>query len=106
MELKDFEVFRVLLSDVYVKAFGEPLSSLPLGKALALALLIEEATGVALSYKSLKNYINAILAGKPGSVNPSSSTLAILACFVTGEQDRRQLSAAWYRYRADVLAEA
>lgn len=101
---KDFTVFRYLLSEVHAKAFGEPINKLPHSKALTLAWLIEEATGVMLSYKSLTNYINAVLEGNPEKVNPSCATLATLAQFATGEKSSRQLSVLWFKYRAGQLA--
>jgi hypothetical protein len=106
MQAKDFSVFRSLLAAVHSKAFGEPLSRLPHSKAHTLAWLIEEATGVVLSYKSLTNYINAVLEEKPEKVNPNCATLATLAQFATGEKASKQLAALWFRYRAGLLAEA
>lgn len=104
METKDFAIFRTLLSDVYLKAFGEPLSKIPHSKAHSLAWLIEESTGIVLSYKSLTNYVNAVLEGNPAKVNPSCITLATLAQFATGEKAGKQLAAFWFRYRAEMLS--
>ncbi|MDX1910993.1 MAG: hypothetical protein SFV22_05885 [Saprospiraceae bacterium] len=106
MQAKDFAIFRTLLSDVHAKAFGEPLNKLPHSKANTLSWLIEEATGIALSYKSLANYANAVLEECPDKVNPNCATLAALAQFATGEQAGKQMAALWYRYRAGLLAEA
>jgi len=107
MQAKDFSVFRVLLSEVHSKAFGEPITKLPHAKAHTLAYLIEEVTGVVLSYKSLTNYINAVLEENPDKVNPSCITLATLAQFATGEQASKQMAALWFRYRAGhLMAEA
>lgn len=110
MEAKEFTVFSSLLSDVYAKAFGEPISRLPHGKAQTLCWLIHEATDELLSYKTLGNYVAAVLASDPGSINPSDATLAILAQFVsgndaqTGRHEMRAGSyAAWYKYRSGVL---
>lgn len=106
MQTKDFFVFKKLLSDVHSKAFGEPLSKLPHGKANTLAWLIEEATGVMLSYKSLSNYINAVLEENPEKVNPNGATLTALTQFVTGESANKPLAVIWYKYRAGFLAAA
>ncbi len=104
MQAKDFSIFRSLLTDVHAKAFGEPISKLPHSKAHTLAWLIEEATGVVLSYKSLTNYINAVLEEKPEKVNPSCVTLATLAQFATGEKAGKQMATLWYKYRAGMLS--
>jgi hypothetical protein len=106
MQAKDFSVFRTLLSDVHNKAFGEPLEKLPHSKAHTLAWLIEDATGISLSYKSLTNYANAVLEECPEKVNPNCATLAALAQFATGEQGGKQMAKLWFRYRAGLLAEA
>ncbi len=100
MQAKDFAIFRSLLSEVHRKAFGEPLAKIPHGKANTLAWLIEDATGVLLSYKSLTNYINAVLEEDPEKVNPNGATLAALAQFATGEQAQKQAAILWYKYRA------
>lgn len=104
MKEKDFTIFRSLLSDVHTKAFGEPISKIPHSKAHTLAWLIEEATGVVLSYKSLTNYINAVLEENPEKVNPSCVTLATLAQFATGEEAGKQVAALWFKYRAGMMA--
>lgn len=104
MQAKDFSVFRSLLTDVHAKAFGEPLSRIPHSKANTLAWLIEEATGVLLSYKSLTNYINAVLEEKPEKVNPNCATLSTLAQFATGESTGKQhVAALWFKYRAGLF---
>lgn len=105
MQTKDFYIFRSLLSDVHTKAFGEPISKIPHSKAHTLAWLIEEATGIVLSYKSLTNYINAVLEEKPDKVNPSCITLATLAQFATGEKSGKPMASLWFRYRAVQLAQ-
>jgi len=106
MQTKDFAIFRSLLTEVHAKAFGEPISKIPHSKAHTLAWLIEEATGIMLSYKSLTNYINAVLEEDPDKVNPSCLTLATLAQFATGAQASKQMAAIWFRYRAGFLAAA
>jgi len=103
MQTKDFHIFRSLLADVHAKAFGEPISKIPHSKAQTLAWLIEEATGVMLSYKSLTNYINAVLDENPEKVNPSCITLATLAQFATGEKASKQVAVGWFKYRAGML---
>ncbi len=103
MRTKDFQIFRSLLADVHAKAFGEPISKIPHSKAHTLAWLIEEATGVMLSYKSLTNYINAVLDENPEKVNPSCITLATLAQFATGEKAGKQVAILWFKYRAGML---
>ena len=105
MQAKDFSIFRSLLSDVHAKAFGEPLSKIPHSKANTLVWLIEEATGILLSYKSLTNYINAVLEEKPEKVNPNCATLAALTQFVTGEKSGKQMATLWFKYRAGMLLE-
>ncbi len=100
MQAKEFSIFRSLLSEVHTKAFGEPISKIPHSKAHTLAWLIEEATGVMLSYKSLTNYVNAVLDENPDKVNPSCITLATLAQFATGEKAGKQMAALWFKYRA------
>ncbi len=110
MEAKEFTVFSSLLSDVYAKAFGEQISRLPHGKAQTLCWLIHEATGELLSYKTLGNYVAAVLAGNPDAINPSDATLAILAQFISGNdlqagrhEMRAGAYAAWYKYRSRIL---
>lgn len=105
MQSKDFSIFRSLLTDVHAKAFGEPLTRIPHGKANTLAWLIEETTGVLLSYKSLTNYINAVLDENPEKVNPNGATLAALTQFVTGEKASKQVAMLWFKYRAGFLME-
>lgn len=105
MQAKDFFVFSTLLSDVHLKAFGEPLAKLPHGKANTLAWLIEEETGVLLSYKSLSNYIHAVLENKPEKINPNGATLSALTQFVTGLPASKQMSILWFKYRAGLLLE-
>ncbi|HRI58071.1 MAG TPA: hypothetical protein PK228_00020, partial [Saprospiraceae bacterium] len=111
METKEFSVFRSLLTDVYFKAFGEPISKLPHGKAQTLCWLIHEATDELLSYKTLSNYVAAVLAGDALSINPCHATLAILAKYVAGnptQNGRHEMRmgayAPWYKYRSSVLA--
>jgi len=104
MQAKDFSIFRSLLSDVHAKAFGEPISRIPHSKAHTLAWLIEESTGVMLSYKSLTNYINAVLEETPHKVNPSCITLSALALFASGEKASKQMAVTWFKYRAVQLA--
>ena len=106
MQTKDFSIFQSLLTEVHAKAFSEPLAKIPHSKAQTLAWLIEDATGVMLSYKTLTNYINAVLEGQPEKVNPSCVTLATLTQFVTGEKASKQLAVVWYKYRAGLLAAA
>ena len=110
MEAKEFSIFRTLLTEVYSNAFGEPISKLPHGKAQTLCWLIHEATGELLSYKTLGNYVDAVLNDDPLSVNPCHSTLAILAKFVTGsdlQSGRHEMRmgdyAPWYKYRSNIL---
>ncbi|MBC7774934.1 MAG: hypothetical protein H7246_05795 [Phycisphaerae bacterium] len=99
MQSSDFYVFSALVADVHFKAFGEPLTKLPYSKAQTLAYFIEETTGVTLSYKTLTNYINAVLEEIPTKVNPSSTTLATLVQFVEGEKAGRQMAHNWFKYR-------
>ena len=106
MQTKDFSVFQSLLQDVHAKAFGEPIARIPHSKAHTLAWLIEDATGVILSYKSLTNYFNAVLEDQPEKVNPNCVTLATLTQFVTGEKANTRLAAIWFKYRAGLLAAA
>ncbi|MFN0216864.1 MAG: hypothetical protein ACKVT2_21620 [Saprospiraceae bacterium] len=105
MQVKDFSIFRSLLADVHSKAFGEPISKLPHSKAITLSWFIEESTGVVLSYKSLTNYVNAVLEETPDKVNPSCVTLATLTQFATGEKDSPQKDpvSLWFKYRAGLL---
>ncbi len=106
MQTKDFSVFRSLLTDVHAKAFGEPISKIQHSKAHTLAWLIEEATGVMLSYKSLTNYVNAVLEENPDKVNPNCVTLATLTQFAIGEKTSRQVDSLslWFKYRAGRLS--
>lgn len=111
MEAKEFYVFRSLLADVHFKAFDEPLSKLSYGKAQTLSWLIHEATGELLCYKTLSNYAAAALEENSEAVNPTTVTLSILACYVTGgntwsgrHQMRAGAYAPWYKYRSRVLA--
>ncbi len=103
MDQKDFRVFYALLSDVHAKAFGEPLSRLPHGKAQTLSWMVYECTGELLSYKSLSNFVAAALAGTPQAINPTGMTLSILAQFVTGMKASPCRSLAWYEYRSQRL---
>lgn len=102
MEKKDFSILRKLLSDVYAKAFGEPLEPLPHGKAKSLSWIIYEGTGDLLSYKSLSNFVSAVLNDAPQRINPNGATLSILARFV-GAAPETSGSLAWYKYRSLVL---
>ena len=106
MEKKDFSVFCALLSDVYAKAFGETLSTLPHGKAQTLSWLVFEATGELLSYKSLRNYVGAVLDNTPQKVNPTAITLSILAQYVAGSGKSSGGCLAWYQYRGQVFQRA
>jgi hypothetical protein len=100
MQTKDFSAFRSLLADVHNKAFGEPLDKLPHSKAHSLAWIIEEETGVVLSYKTLTNYINAVLDEAPSKINPNCTTLAVLSQFALGEQANKPMPVLWYRYKS------
>jgi hypothetical protein len=111
METKEFSVFQSLLNDVFSKAFDEPVTRLPHGKAQTLCWLIHETTDELLSYKTLSNYAAAVLENAPAAINPSHATLAILAKYVTGQvahlsrHDMRMGAyAPWYKYRSNVLA--
>ena len=114
MDTKDFSVFHSLFSDVYAKAFGEPITKLPYAKAQMLSWLIEKATGEILSYKSLKRYADAALKGSAAGINPTVSTLTILVKFLNAGEPpvsgrhvlRMGDSAAWFRYRSKMLAPA
>jgi hypothetical protein len=96
MKTQEFLPFQRLLSEVHQKAFGEPLSPLPYGKAQALSWLIEEETGHMLSYKTLANYAKAAL-GKSVEVNPNASTLAILVRYLHGQAPANDVI-AWNMY--------
>jgi len=106
MEKKDFSVFCKLLSDVYAKAFGETLSSLPHGKAQTLSWLIFDATGEMLSYKSLGNFVIAALDEAPQKINPTAMTMSILAQYVAGKEKAATGCLAWYQYRSVVFQQA
>lgn len=106
----DFSIFKRLLSEVYSKAFGETLSQLPHGKAQILSWMIFEQTGEMLSYKSLGNYVQAILEGAPEKINPTGATMGILAEFLRSKdgeiplsKKRNNHSFTWYQYRSGVL---
>ncbi len=106
----DFLIFKRLLSEVYFKAFSEHLSQLPHGKAQILSWMIFEQTGELLSYKSLGNYVQAILEGTPEKINPTGATLGILAGFLRSKGGeiprsgkRSNHSFTWYQYRSGVL---
>ena len=107
METKDFNIFCCLLSDVHRLAFGEDLTKLPHGKAQHLSWLIYEATGANLSYKTLSHYVQAAISEAPQSINPTPSTLSILASFVFGGGQPVEISKgpflAWFQYRSRVL---
>lgn len=108
MQTQDFSVFRTLLDEVHNTAFGEPLSRLPHSKAQTLSWLIEEATGVVLSYKTLGNYAQAALRNDPSGINPHPSTLSLLVQFATPtlRQDAARTPGSgvcWYRYRSRTL---
>lgn len=103
MDQKDFPIFCTLFSEVHAKAFGEPLSKLPHGKAQTLSWLLFDATGELLSYKSLANYASAILNAKAGKINPTGITLSILAQYVSGQKRAAGYGIDWYQYRSSVL---
>jgi hypothetical protein len=100
---KNFSIFCILMSDVYAKAFNEPISKLKRGKAQTLSWLIFEVTGELLSYKTLHNYVLAALDTVPGKINPTDMTLSILVQFVNGEVRQVKNNLAWYRYRSRML---
>ncbi|MCB0534164.1 MAG: hypothetical protein H6574_19430 [Lewinellaceae bacterium] len=102
MQTSEFPIFQTLLNDVHTKAFGEPLSFLPHGKAQALSWFIEETTGQLLSYKTLSNYVSAILQKEPETINPTTTTLAILVRYVQGGL-RGNDGVVWYQYRGRQL---
>lgn len=111
MDAKEFYVFRALLADVYVKAFGESLSTFSQDKVQILSRMICEATGEWLSHNSLGNFVAAALEGDEDAVNPTDAALAVLAQYVAGDESRggrHELRmgeyAAWYKYRSRVLA--
>ena len=99
MQVSEFSIFRTLLNDVHLKAFGEPLGALPYGKAQAMSWLIEEATGQLLSYKTLSNFVGAALQRRPESVNPNAGTLAILVRYLQGPVAGNDV-VVWYKYRS------
>ncbi|HNM25272.1 MAG TPA: hypothetical protein PKL15_07575 [Saprospiraceae bacterium] len=103
MDKKDFFVFSALLSDVHTKAFGEPLSRLSHSKAQSLSWMVYEATGALLSYKTLGNYVAAVLESAPEKINPTGMTLSILACYVAEPVGGRCNGLAWFKYRSAVL---
>ena len=100
MQVSEFSIFRTLLHEVHLKAFGEPLNTLPYGKAQALSWLIEEATGQLLSYKTLSNFVGAALQRRPESVNPNAGTLAILVRYLQGSASGGNDAVVWYKYRS------
>lgn len=102
MQTTEFSVFQNLLRDVHQKAFGEPLSATPYGKAQALSIFIEEITGQVLSYKTLSNYICAALCQTPESVNPNATTLGILVRYLYGQSVGND-AVIWYQYRSRVM---
>lgn len=102
METKEFHIFRSLLSDVYAKAFGESLAPLPHAKAQSLSWFIYEATGEVLSYKTLGNYVQAVLDQSPARINPNVATLAILLRYVQGEAPVNP-AVAWFQFRSQAL---
>jgi hypothetical protein len=101
MKPSDFPAFCRLMTDVYQRAFGEPLDRLPHGKAQHLSWLVYETTGAQLSYKTLSQYVHAVLHGDACLVNPNDSTLSILVAFLEGRTVRCSPFLAWYRYRQE-----
>jgi hypothetical protein len=102
MTNSDFTAFRALLFDVHQKAFGEPLTFLPYGKAQTLSFLIQEQTGAMLSYKSLANYSAAALTGEASGINPNASTLSILSKFIAETNSEITPAPAqfwWFQYK-------
>jgi hypothetical protein len=106
METKDFLVLSTLLSDVHAKAFGEPFSKLNHSKSQTLSWLIQDATDVLLSYKTLSNLFAAVAANTSACINPNVSTLAALAAYVSfpDAKPMRPLQIAWFQYRSRCLA--
>lgn len=101
MREKDFPVFRQLLAEVFQKAFAEPITGLSFSKAQFLSYDIYEVTGEMISYKSLHNYVKSLLENKPERVNPTDSTLGILAGYVN--PDIGTLTFAWYQYKKRMI---
>jgi hypothetical protein len=113
MKTIDFQVFTTLMDEVHQKAFGETLSHLPYSKAKMLSLLIYDETGEMLSYKSLGNYVSAILQRDSAQINPTISTLGILTNYLHGSDSNiirgkswLKRCAVWYAYRSKVVCEA
>ncbi|MFN0014499.1 MAG: hypothetical protein ACKVU2_08115 [Saprospiraceae bacterium] len=102
MQPSEFNIFQNLIREVHQKAFGEPLSPTPYGKAQALSIFIEEMTGQVISYKTLSNYICAALWQAHECVNPNATTLGILVRYLY-EQPAGNEAVIWYQYRSHAM---
>ena len=102
MKPNDFKTFVLLMTAVYHKAFGEQLDELPHGKAQILSWYIYEQTDRMLSYKSLGNYIRAVLDQTPESINPSATTLSILIQYLRSQKGAGGPDKTlWYTFRKE-----
>ncbi len=110
MKINDFKVFSNLLADLHQQVFGEKMAHLPYGKSKTLSWLIFDKTGKMVSYKSLTNYVRAVLDQKPDDINPSDMTLSILThCLL--EKSMPAFSnethvLLWYSYKKEFLLAA
>lgn len=109
MTASDLSAFAALFREVVTKCFGHPLAR-PLSEpeSRRLSSEIEEATGLVIGWKSLKNYAAFVLGETEGrQENPSIPTLDTLARYVleaapTTEVQRKKNGADyafWFRYK-------
>jgi hypothetical protein len=100
----EFPIFCHLLNEIHLKIFGESLKSFDQAKSRAMSWFIYQATGDAVSYKSLCKYAFAVLNAQPAQANPTETTLGILAHFLRHDGAKAVPSDAprftcWYQYR-------
>jgi hypothetical protein len=108
----DISVFVSLFSQACLKCFGHPLKD-PLTETESKQLYnrIFEKTGLAIGWKSLKNYSFFVLDGSGKQENPSTATLDTLARYVldapytteTERKDKESHYPYWYRYMEEFL---
>ena len=114
--ISDSVVFEALFGAVYLKCFGHSLIKVPSeSDCRYLSNRIENATGLVIGWKSVKNYCIGLLDNTKEAVrpNPSIPTLDTLSRYVlevplTNEIERKELKEPyihWYRFRENFLRE-
>ncbi len=105
MKIIEPELFRMLLTDVFMCAIGEePSGALSENDYLTVAALIEETTGRSISEKTLRAYVRQVLTlnSEAGS-GPSPFHLETLSQYVFGISGRTNVkgSPTWFQYKRE-----